>query len=392
MSFITSLEPPLLQRQRQGLYRQRRMLTSPQGPRVTIDGQQLINFSSNDYLGLAAHPKLIETAQLAIQRWGYGSGASHLVCGHSDEHQRLEQALADFTGRDRALLFSTGYMANLATIQALVSKGDGVFEDKLNHASLLDGGLISGARFQRFLHNDTQQLETKLQASEAAKKLIIVDGVYSMDGDLAPLPELVKIATRQQAGLMVDDAHGFGVLGANGGGVAEHFQLDQRQLPILMATFGKALGCFGAFVAGSETLIEYLIQFARPYIYTTALPPSNAAVARQALDLLQQEPERRWHLQQLITRFRRGAASLGLSLLDSPTAIQAIILGSAEACMETAEVLRQQGILVGAIRPPTVAENSARLRITLNASHSNEQLDQLLETLDQYCPRLKAER
>lgn len=387
MTFISSLEPLLQQRQQQGLYRQRRTLASPQGASVTIDGQPLINFSSNDYLGLASHPKLIEAAQFATQRWGYGSGASHLVCGHSEEHHRLEQALADFTGRDRALLFSTGYMANLATIQALVSKGDGVFEDKLNHASLLDGGLISGARFQRFLHNNSQQLERKLQVSDAARKLVVVDGVYSMDGDLAPLPELAAIATRHQAGLMVDDAHGFGVLGENGRGVAEHFQLDQQQLPVLMATFGKALGCFGAFVAGSETLIEYLIQFARPYIYTTALPPSCAAVANQALILLQQEPERRQHLQQLIARFRLGAASLGLALLDSPTAIQAVILGSAQTCMDTAEALRQRGILVGAIRPPTVAANSARLRITLNASHSNEQLDQLLETLDQYCPR-----
>jgi len=378
---IQSLQAQLQQRQQLGLTRRRKTSVGPQGVELKIDGKTLINFSSNDYLGLANHSQVIQASQQASQDYGFGSGASHLVCGHGIEHQLLEEELAAFTGRDRALLFSTGYMANLGIIQALVGKGDAIFEDKFNHASLLDGGLLSGARFKRFLHNDTQQLEQRLRATKFSRGLVVVDGVYSMDGDLARLPELSRLCQQHQAALMVDDAHGFGVLGAGGGGVAEHFQLDQQQLPILMATLGKALGGFGAFVAGSETLIEYLIQFARPYIYTTALPPSVAAAARQALKLVQQEPQRRQHLHELIRYFSTAAQSLGLALMPSTTAIQPIKIGGATACMNIAAQLQAKGFLLGAIRPPTVPVNSARLRITLTAEHSFAHVDSLLQAL-----------
>ncbi len=383
MSLDQTLQPALQQRQRDHLYRYRKVLASAQGPQLVVDGKQYLAFCSNDYLGLANHPEVVAALQQAASRYGVGSGASHLVSGHSSEHHALEEELAAFTGRQRALLFSTGYMANLGAVTALVGKGDGIFEDKLNHASLLDGGLLSGARFQRFLHNDIDSLDKRLQKSEARRKLIAVDGVFSMDGDCAPLPQLAQLAQRHDAWLMVDDAHGFGCLGDNGGGCSEHFGLDQQQLPILMATFGKSLGTFGAFVAGSECLIETLIQFARSYIYTTALPPAVAAATRVSLQLLQRESWRRQRLQELIAQFRRGAQSLGLALADSYTAVQPILLGSEETTMAVAQRLEQQGILVGAIRPPTVAVGSSRLRITLCAEHTDAQLQQLLNSLDE---------
>ena len=377
----------LLEREQQHLYRRRRTLQSPQTPNMTVDGQSYLGFCSNDYLGLANHPELIAASKTATEQFGTGSGASHLVCGHSSEHHALEQELAAFTGRERALVFSSGYMANLGTINALVGKGDAVFEDKLNHASLLDGGLMSGARFQRFLHNDLDSLSKKLKASDARRKLSVVDSVFSMDGDLAPLPELAELAAEHGAWLMADDAHGFGCLGSTGAGSAEHFGLTQAQLPILMGTLGKAAGSYGAFIAGSEELIETLIQQARPYIYTTAIPPAVAATSRAAIRVIKDEGWRRDQLNRLIERLRAGAQSLGLELLDSPTAIQPVMIGSAERTMAVAEYLRQQGILVGAIRPPTVATGSARLRITLSASHSEAQLDQLLAALAS-CPEL----
>ena len=346
-----------------------------------MDGRTLINFCSNDYLGLANHPKVIEAFQKAAARYGVGSGASHLVCGHSQEHHLLEEELAEFTGRPRALLFSTGYMANLGVVNGLIGRGDAVFEDRLNHASLLDAGLLSGARFQRFRHNDVAQLREQLQATDARHKMILVDGVFSMDGDLAPLPELAQLAQEFDAWLMVVDAHGLGCLGASGGGCLEHFGLTQAQVPILMGTLGKAFGSFGAFVAGSEALIESLIQFARPYIYTTALPPAVAAASRAALRLMQEESERRVHLQSLVQRFRAGVAELGLPLEPSVSAIQPLIVGDDALALRLADKLKQRGFWVSAIRPPTVPEGTARLRFTFSAAHSLAQVESLVAAL-----------
>lgn len=376
-----TLAPALAERRAAYLYRTRKLLQSPQAPDVFVDGKKYLAFCSNDYLGLANHPEVISSLQKAATVYGTGSGASHLVAGHSSEHHALEEELAAFTGRTRALLFSTGYMANLGTIAALVGQGDAVFEDRLNHASLLDGGLLSGARFQRFLHNDLQNLESRLQKTEANRKLIVVDGVFSMDGDCAPLPELAALAQQNNAWLMVDDAHGFGCLGKHGGGSAEYFGVTPNQLPILMGTLGKAFGTFGAFVAGSETLIETLIQFARPYIYTTAMPPAIAAATRTSLRLLQEDDWRREHLHHLIAHFRRGAEQLGLQLMNSFSPIQPIVIGDEAKALAIAEQLEARGILIIAIRPPTVPVGSSRLRITLSAAHTQDQVDQLLSAL-----------
>jgi 8-amino-7-oxononanoate synthase len=377
------LAPALAERQQQARYRQRRLLQSPQTPGVQLDGRDYLAFCSNDYLGLANHPQVVAAFRKAAEHYGVGSGASHLVNGHSAEHHALEEELAAFTGRDRALLFSTGYMANLGVISTLVGQGDGVFEDRLNHASLLDGGLLSGARFQRFLHNDLDNLRKRLQRTDVERKLVVVDGVFSMDGDMAPLPQLARLCAEENAWLMVDDAHGFGCFGETGGGSAQHFGLDQQQLPVLMGTLGKAFGTFGAFVAGSHTLVETLINFARPYIYTTALPPAVAAATRASLRLLQEESWRRQHLQELISRLRNGAAQLDLPLMDSLSPIQPLLLGDDARALAFSRKLEERGLLVTAIRPPTVPEGSARLRITLSASHSLEDVDLLLDALGQ---------
>jgi 8-amino-7-oxononanoate synthase len=380
-SLEQALAPALADRRQRHLYRHRRLLETAQGPEVRVDSKAYTAFCSNDYLGLARHPQVTAALQQAANKYGVGSGASHLVNGHSREHHALEEELAAFCGRDRALLFSTGYMANLGTVTALAGRGDAVFEDRLNHASLLDAGLLSGARFQRFQHNDVSDLERRLARTESQRKLIVVDGVFSMDGDCAPLPELAQVAERQNAWLMVDDAHGFGCLGQQGAGSAEHFGLGQDQLPILMATLGKALGTFGAFVAGSETLIETLIQQARSYIYTTAMPPAVAAASRVSLRLLAEESWRREALQQRIQQLRRGAESLGLDLMPSETAIQPLLVGDEERTLKLADQLAERGFLVIAIRPPTVPVGSARLRITLSAEHTEQQVTQLLDAL-----------
>lgn len=385
MNIDSALRPALEARQLDHLYRTRKTLQSPQGTELLVDGQSYLAFSSNDYLGLANHPDVIAAFSRAANQYGVGSGASHLVCGHSVEHHALEEELAAFCGRERALLFSSGYMANIGAINALVGnrpgKTDAVFEDKLNHASLLDGGLLSGARFQRFLHNDLDNLATRLEKSEADRKLIVVDGVFSMDGDTAPLDQLPALADKHNAWLMVDDAHGFGCLGASGGGCAEHFGLSQDQLPILMGTLGKSFGTTGAFISGSEALIETLIQFSRSYIYTTALPPAVAAATRTSLKLLQSENWRREQLAKNIQQFRCGAKALCLELLDSATPIQPVILCAEQKTMAVAAHLQARGILVGAIRPPTVAPGSSRLRITFSALHTEQQINFLLEVL-----------
>ncbi|MFQ3323509.1 MAG: 8-amino-7-oxononanoate synthase [Pseudomonadales bacterium] len=381
------LQHRLNERKRQSLYRVRKTIASAQGASVVVDGKQLLGFCSNDYLGLANHTEINQAAKQTIDKYGVGSGASHLVCGHSSEHHALEEELAEFTGRDRALLFSTGYMANLGVITALLNKDDDLFEDKLNHASLLDGGLLSGARMQRFLHNDIKSLKLKLAKAKIGNKLIAVDGVFSMDGDIAPLPKLVATASQNNAWLMVDDAHGFGVLGKNGGGCSEHYGLNQQQLPILMATLGKGVGTFGAFVAGSSALIETLIQFSRSYIYTTAMPPSIAAGTRVGLRLLQTESWRREHLTELINYFKYEAALLKLPLMESNTPIQPLLIGDANAALALSAALEAKGFWVSAIRPPTVPAGSARLRITLTAAHSKEQVEQLLQALAELMPR-----
>lgn len=367
---------------RQQLYRSRQIIEGPQGARVQIAGSVFDNFSSNDYLGLANHPAVIKAFQQAAEKYGVGSGSAHLICGHSSEHHALEEELAEFTGRQRALIFSTGYMANLGVISTLVKKGDEVFQDKLNHASLIDGGLISGARFRRYPHGDLNRLQQLVEQSSSTKKLIVSDGVFSMDGDEADVPKLASIAAQTDAMLMIDDAHGVGVLGKRGAGLLEKQGLNQQQVPILMATLGKSLGTAGAFVAGSEELIETLIQRARTYIFTTAMPSAVMAATRASLKLCQQENWRREKLVALVAQFRRGAQQLGLNLMPSSTPIQAIILGSNQAVMSVSQRLKEKGILVGAIRHPTVAKNTERLRITFTANHTEAQVETLLLTLE----------
>ena len=364
------------------LYRRRRISDSATGVHANIDGRDLLSFCSNDYLGLANHPDVVNAMQEGANYWGVGSGASHLINGHSHAHHALEEELAAFTGRPRALLFSTGYMANIGVIAALCDRGDYVFEDRLNHASLLDGGLLSQARLQRFAHADAEALNIKLAQRTKGEKLIVTDGVFSMDGDIAPLPELASVAKQHNAWLMVDDAHSFGVLGKHGGGSVEHFGLNIEDAPILIGTLGKAFGTFGAFVAGSEALIEYLIQKARPYIYTTALPPAIAEATRTSLKLLQTENWRREKLQSLIQQFRQGANELGLQLMESHTPIQPLLIGENNNAVAISDALLKQGILISAIRPSTVPEGTARLRITLSANHRDVDVDQLLTALE----------
>ncbi|MCT2534121.1 8-amino-7-oxononanoate synthase [SAR92 clade bacterium H231] len=375
------LQAKLDQRHQQFLYRHRTHVASGCDAVLQVDGKSLVNFCSNDYLGLAGHPDIAAALKAGVDQYGTGSGASHLISGHSTAHQHLEEQLAAFTGRPRALLFSTGYMANLGVINALVNRHDLVLEDQLNHASLLDGGHLSRADYKRYKHNNMQQLDYLLEQSTASRKLIVTDGVFSMDGDLAPLPEMSTVAAQHSGWLMVDDAHGMGVLGATGAGIVEQQGLTVEQVPILMGTLGKSFGTFGAFVAGSEALIETLIQFARTYIYTTALPPAIAAASSASLQLVRREHRRREHLQQLIQRFRDGAQQLGLQLMDSQTPIQPLLINNDQLVMEVNQQLRSRGFMVGAIRPPTVPAGSGRLRITLSASHSNQQIDQLLDAL-----------
>ncbi|MCO7620687.1 8-amino-7-oxononanoate synthase [Pseudomonas guariconensis] len=379
----------LAERRAADLYRQRPLLESPQGPEVVVDGQPLLAFCSNDYLGLANHPEVIAAWRAGAERWGVGGGASHLVVGHSTPHHQVEEALAELTGRPRALLFSTGYMANLGAITALVGQGDTVLQDRLNHASLLDGGLLSGARFSRYLHNDPVSLANRLEKA-TGNTLVVTDGVFSMDGDLADLPALAKTARTHDAWLMVDDAHGLGTLGAQGGGIVEHFGLGVEDVPVLIGTLGKACGTAGAFVAGSEELIEALVQFARPYIYTTSQPPALACATLKSLELLRRETWRREHLAALIRQFRAGTEQIGLALMDSPTAIQPILIGDSARALQLSRMLRERGLLVTAIRPPTVPAGSARLRVTLSAAHSEAQVQLLLNALAECYPLLES--
>jgi len=372
-----------------GRLRRRRVVESRLAgtARARIDGREVLVFCSNDYLGLAGDTRVGEALAQAARRWGLGSGASHLVSGHSREHHALEEELADFLGRPRALLFSTGYMANLAVGSALLQPGDRVIEDRLNHASLLDAGRLSGCRFARFPHGDVPALERELSVAHEGATLVVTDGVFSMDGDLAPLTALADTCRRRDAWLFVDDAHGFGVLGSHGRGSVELEGLDPQDVPVLMCTLGKAVGAFGAVVAGSEDLVEVLIQRARTYMFTTGLPPAVAAATRVALRLCRAESWRRERLGSLIERFRREAGTLGLRLLDSRTPIQPILIGEERAAVAASEALLDSGLWIAAIRPPAVPKGSSRLRITLSAVHTDADLDRLMEELSRLARR-----
>lgn len=379
---MKNLRQQLELRKQQHRYRKRRITKSAQQVEMQIDNKTVISFCSNDYLGLANHPQLKQASINAINDFGVGSGSAHLVNGHSIVHHQLEQELAEFTGYPRALLFSTGYMANLGLCQALLESTDYVFEDRLNHASLIDGGRLSGARLQRYLHNDVSSLHKKMQkAAQASEKLVLTDGVFSMDGDIANLPALSKLCKKNNSWLMVDDAHGFGTLGETGRGSLQHYALKPDAVPIYMATLGKAIGTSGAFIAGSEDLIETLIQQARTYIYTTAMPAAIAEASRFSLHIIKNEPRHLHNLHDNIQYFTTCAQQAALPIENSETAIQPIIIGNDYATLQISQALFEQGLLVTAIRPPTVAEGTARLRITLSAKHTKQHIDKLIETL-----------
>ena len=375
----------LTERRENGLLRSRKLLQGGQGAVVTVDGRECLNFCSNDYLGLASHPDVVWALKHGAERYGVGAGASHLVNGHMQPHQQLEQELAAFVGAQSALLFSTGYMANIGVVTALVGRGGAVFEDRLNHASLIDAGLLSRAKFVRYAHSNMAALDKSLGASNAEHKLIVTDGVFSMDGDLARVPELIALARKHGALLLVDDAHGLGVLGEHGAGSLEHFGVQDDDPVILMGTLGKAFGVFGAFVAGPTALTDLLIQQARTYIYTTALPPALAEALRASLNIIRHEPERRRQLSALVAQFRQGAKHIGLELLPSATPIQPLRVGAAQRATQMSEALLEKDVLVTAIRPPTVPAGTSRLRITLSAAHSTDQVEALLRALAEVC-------
>ncbi|MDD7804560.1 MAG: 8-amino-7-oxononanoate synthase [Endozoicomonas sp. (ex Botrylloides leachii)] len=378
-----NFQPKLNHRKDQGLYRSRHTLASPQTPEIWCEGKKYLAFCSNNYLGLANHPDIVSAFQQGANRFGVGGGASHLIIGHSTPHHQLEEELAAFTGRERTLLFANGYMANLGVISALLGKSDAIFLDRLNHASLLDAGKLSGARFHRYRHSCCEHLKDRLKKSHTKRKLVVTDGVFSMDGHVALLPQLADISYKHDAWLMVDDAHGFGFLGKNGGGSAEHFGLSQQKVPVLMGTLSKAFGVYGAFVAGSHELIETLIQFARTYIYTTSIPPAIAEASRVSLKLVQRENWRREHLNDLIHYFCQGCDALNIQRIQSTTPIHPIPVGSAKVATKISHALAESGILVTAIRPPTVPPNTSRLRISLTAAHTRNHVDRLLSALKQ---------
>ncbi len=378
MSLIADLERELATRAATGLARVRRTLSSPQGPRIIADGREVIAFASNDYLGLANDPAIVEAAREGASRFGVGAGASHLISGHFAPHASLERELAAFVSpcaNARALTFSTGYLANLALLTALCGRGDAIFADRLNHACLNDGALLSRAQLIRYPHRDVAALRARLAATDARRKVIATDAVFSMDGDLAPLPALAALADEFDATLVVDDAHGFGVLG-EGRGTLAHFGVASERI-VYMGTLGKAAGVAGAFVAAHPVVIETLVQTARPYIYTTAPPPLLAEALRASLAIIRNEPERRAHLTALIARFRARVAPLPWAPAESQTAIQPLVVGANAAAVALADALWARGFWVPAIRPPTVPQGTARLRITLSAAHTVADVDAL---------------
>lgn len=365
----------------QGLYRKRPLIESAQGAVIRINGKDVINFCSNDYLGFAGHPEIARAFKLGVDQYGAGCGASQLVCGYTSAHSLLEENLSEFTGRQRAIVFSSGYMANLAIVNSFLDKSDIVAGDRLNHASMIDASIISPAIFRRFQHANTASLEDVLTRAGSVKKLVTTDAVFSMDGDIAPLDKYAEICKRHNAWLCVDDAHGFGVLGEKGAGTLEMYQLNSKDVPLMMATFGKSMGTFGAFIAADEDIIEYLIQKARTLIYTTALPSALAVATNRALELLNEESWRRKNLEDLIDYFRKKAKEAGLPVSNSVTAIQPLIVGDAGKTAGLSEQLLEKGIFVQAIRPPTVPKGTSRLRIALTAAHEQKHIDRLLSTL-----------
>ena len=377
---INQLKAELAERAQAGLQRQRRLLQSPQTVHLQADGQSLLSFASNDYLGLANHPALIQALQHGAAEAGVGAGASHLITGHHQFHQDAEQALARFVGMPAGLLFSTGYMANMGVIAALMGREDAIFADKLNHASLNDAALLSRASLHRYAHQDLVQLEKLLAQSTARRKLIIVDAVFSMDGDIAPVPELLALCERYDAWLFLDDAHGFGVLGEQGRGILSHFGVSSPRI-IYMATLGKAAGVAGAIVAADETIIQYLVQSSKTYIYTTATPPALSAALLATLDLMQSDAARHAHLANLVQVFKSELQLKKWQVMPSLTAIQPVLVGSNQAALALSEYLLARGILVPAIRPPTVPKGTARLRISLSAAHSLEDVRALIAAL-----------
>jgi len=381
---IAELDVALSARASAGLARRRRTVDSPQGARLAVDGRDVLQFGSNDYLGLAADPRLIAAAQRGAARFGIGAGASHLISGHFSTHEALERELADWVAPcadARALLFSTGYLANLAIVTALCGRSDAVFGDRLNHACLNDAALLSRAEFIRYRHGDLVELSRSLAESRAKRKLIATDAVFSMDGDIAPLPRLLELADAHDAWLVVDDAHGFGVTG-DGRGTLAHFGLRSERI-IYMGTLGKAAGVAGAFVAAHPAVVETLLETARSYVFTTASPPLLACALQQSLAIIRGEPERRERLLALIDRFRAGAARLPWRVLPSETPIQPLIIGENAETLRVSEALWERGLWVPAIRPPTVPRGSARLRITLSAAHSETDIDALLAAMSE---------
>ncbi len=364
-----------------GLLRRLRTVQDADSPWLVIDGRRLLGFAGNDYLGLAAHPALREALIDAARRWGVGATAAHLLGGHRAPHAELEAALADWTGREAALLFATGYMANIGVLDALLSRGDICVQDRLNHASLLDGARLCSAVLRRYPHADADAAARQLTLRPGAAALLASDGVFSMDGDVAPLRALAAQARAAQATLLIDDAHGLGVSGPRGAGSVAAAGLDAGDVPVLIGTLGKALGTQGAFVAGPRALIEALAQFARAHVYSTAPPPAVAAATLAALHLARQGEDLRARLAARIAQLRAGAAALGLRLLPSQTPIQPLLLGDARTALAWSHALEQAGLYVPAIRPPTVPVGQARLRIVLSAAHGAEHVARLLDAL-----------
>lgn len=365
--------------------RTRKVVQSPQGARMVVNGRETIAFCNNDYLGLAAHPRLIAAASQAFEQYGFGGGASHFVSGHSAPHYALEAQLASFMGMESALFFSSGYLANIGILSALADRHTTIFADKLNHACLIDGAILSRAKTVRYAHCDMDALRTALENSDAnSPRIIATDAVFSMDGDIAPLNLILDLAEEFNALLVIDDAHGFGVLGKSGRGTLQYFTLPERLVKkrvVYMATLGKAAGGYGAFVAGAATVVEWILQSARSYIFTTATPPAIAAALSQSLHIIDEEPQRRAHLHMLIGLFQQSLALKNFKLLPSETAIQPIIIGSNYDVIAVADALMSRGFWVPAIRPPTVPEGTARLRVSLNAAHSVDDVMDLIMAL-----------
>lgn len=365
-------------RAREGLGRRLRVLAREQGKHVLAGGRRLLNFSSNDYLGLSGHPEVVAALRQAADEHGVGATAAALVCGHRRVHAQLEEALAEWTERQRALLFSTGYAANTGVLQALLGPGDWCVQDRLNHASLIDGARLAGCGLRRYPHGDAEAAARQLALCGAGAALLASDGVFSMDGDVAPLAALAECARTMRATFMVDDAHGLGVLGPEGAGSVAAAGLDAESVPVLVGTLGKALGTAGAFVAGQAEVIDALAQFARSHVYSTAMPPVLAAATLAAVRLARRESWRRQHLAALVARFRSGAGELGLPVMASQTPIQPLLVGASERALAVSAALERAGMLVVAIRPPTVPAGRARLRITFTAAHGPDDVDRLL--------------